>query len=147
MKRRTFCSHTIFCCKQLCKLFSFLLQGSDRAIIEKKNEDDEVESYQNGRFRGSSEAMWNIYQFMMHTMKPNVQRLACHLPGEQSVYVHEDEEPQAALDRKEETELTAWFKKNAADENARDKLYVDFPQHYVFNSKEKVWNDRKNNLA
>ncbi|XP_032457833.1 uncharacterized protein LOC100679775 isoform X5 [Nasonia vitripennis] len=41
------------------------------------------------------------------------------------------------------TTLTAWFKLNANDPQARQYLYVDIPYFYVFNEKTKKWTPRK----
>ena len=79
----------------------------------------------------------------MHEMKPNVVRLPCHLPEEQQVYIGENEDPQEAVDRKSITELIAWMKLNQRDSKARQYLYIDIPQHYVFDQKEKEYKERK----
>lgn len=43
----------------------------------------------------------------------------------------------------QETTLTAWFKINAIDENARAILYPNFPEQYVWHNRNKKWAPRK----
>ena len=42
-----------------------------------------------------------------------------------------------------DTQLTAFFKLNQSDPLARQHLYADLPQHYVFDKKARVWNPRQ----
>src|SRR6267154_6585338 len=42
-----------------------------------------------------------------------------------------------------DTTLTAWFKLNLVDEHARKHLYVDIPEHYVFDQKIRKWKPRQ----
>ena len=84
---------------------------------------------------------------MMHKMTPHVTRLPCHLPNEQQVYLRETEDPQEALEKKNKTELTEWFKLNQTDEEARQHLYVDIAKHYVWDKKEQTFKKRKQNRA
>ncbi|XP_021953009.1 uncharacterized protein LOC110849854 [Folsomia candida] len=63
-------------------------------------------------------------------------RLPVHLPSEQTVYFNADNvEAAAARAGSKETMLTAWFKLNDTDEDARLYLYADIPEHYVFNKR------------
>ena len=41
------------------------------------------------------------------------------------------------------THLTAWFKLNTEDPNAREFLYTEIPHHYVFNDRAKKWIPRQ----
>ena len=120
-------------------LFLYFHKGSDRTVIEVANENDEVEKYLNGRYRSSSNAIWNIFGFKMHWMKPTVHRLPCHLPNEQSVFLHEGQDLEQALENKEKTELTQWFKLNQDDEEARQYFYVDILRYYLWDKKNKIY--------
>ena len=80
-------------------------------------------------------------------MKPSVSRLPCHLPNEQSVFVHEDQDLEQALQSKEKTELTQWFKLNQDDPDARQYLYVDILRYYIYDKKNKVYKKRTNNRS
>ena len=100
-------------------LFLYFHKGSDRTVIECKNDNDEVEKYLNARFRTSSQSTWNIFGFKMHHMKPTVNCKPCHLPNEQTVFVAEDQDVEEAKQKKETTELTAWFVLNQQDPEAR----------------------------
>ena len=63
-----------------------------------------------------------------------------HLPHLQSVFFQPGEE-EAAIERSTETTLTAWFHLNAVDEDSRQWLYAEIPNHYVL--KDKKWRPRK----
>lgn len=41
------------------------------------------------------------------------------------------------------TTLTAWFERNKIDQDARQFLYHQFPEHYVWNKKDKQWTPRQ----
>ena len=80
----------------------------------------------------------------MHGQSHTVYRLALHLPYEQKVYYRPGEQRQAAARAKDrDTHLTAWFKLNQSDENARNYLYVDIPEYYVFNKQTTTWTRRE----
>ncbi|XP_076039427.1 uncharacterized protein LOC143024501 [Oratosquilla oratoria] len=79
----------------------------------------------------------------MHDQSHTVSRLAVHLPDEQKVYYREGNQKQAAARAEErDTQLTAWFKLNQTDENARKFLYCSLPEHYVFNKQTIKWTRR-----
>ena len=69
----------------------------------------------------------------MHEQSHTICRLAIHLPDQQRVYFRAGEEAEA-VDRESsrKTHLTAWFQLNMEDESAREYLYTEIPQHYVF---------------
>ena len=69
-------------------------------------------------------------------------RLAVHLENEQTVVFRPGEED-AVLDRGGlDTTLTAWFKLNQLDADARTISYADIPEHYVFDKRVRRWNRR-----
>ena len=41
--------------------------------------------YLDARYISASESIWRIFHYRMHNHTPNVQRLAVHLPNQQSV--------------------------------------------------------------
>ena len=73
----------------------------------------------------------------MHT----VYRLAVHLPSDQSVYFQnaEEESLKAALNR--DSMITAWFKLNLSDPEARQLKYAQLPYKYVW--KNHCWHRRE----
>ena len=94
---------------------------------------------------GSVESCWHMFEFPMHALKPTVYRLPVHLEDQQLVYYNPDDNPNEVLERgaNKETQLTAWFKINQSNPNARNTTYQNFPQTWVYNSKTKVWKPRQ----
>ena len=60
-----------------------------------ENDEDEIERYLNARYISASEAFWRIYEFPIHSRKPAIEKLPCHLPGENVVLFREGEARQA----------------------------------------------------
>ena len=60
------------------------------------------------------------------------------------VYYNPDDNPNDVLERgaTKETLLTAWFKINQSNPNARNTTYQNFPKTWVFDSKKKAWKPR-----
>ena len=99
---------------------------------------NEVEQYQNARYISASKAYWHIYGFELHHRSPPVQKLECHLPGEQ-VHVFADGEQEQVLEQgPRKTMLEAYFETNFRDPAAWAILYPDFPQHYIWNTTPKA---------
>lgn len=46
---------------------------------------DEIKMYLDARYISTSESIWRIFHYRMHNHTPNIQRLAVHLPNQQSV--------------------------------------------------------------
>ena len=66
-------------------------------------------------------------------MNPTVERLAVHLPGQQSVVFSEESSLGIIASQGEpETTLTAWFQLNHTDTDARKLLYQDIPSKYTW---------------
>uniref|UniRef100_A0A8C5M2A9 ATP-dependent DNA helicase n=1 Tax=Leptobrachium leishanense TaxID=445787 RepID=A0A8C5M2A9_9ANUR len=95
------------------------------------------------RYVTAPEAAWRLLGFKMHHQTHTIVRLQIHLPDEQSVYFTEDN-IRNAIERTEsrDTTLTAWFTLNRVDVAAREFLYTDIPQHYVFHQKKTTWERR-----
>lgn len=68
---------TLFSVKYLHK---YLQKGSDRATAE--FEADEIKQYINGRYIGSAEACWRLFEFPVGDISPSVTALVVHLPNE-----------------------------------------------------------------
>ncbi|MCP4486968.1 MAG: hypothetical protein GY820_06565, partial [Gammaproteobacteria bacterium] len=118
-------------------------QGSDAAAQQMELKYDEVESFLNARYISAPEAIWRLFEYSMHEKSHAIIRLAVHLPSEQVVYFREGEE-EAALDStmQRKSTLTAWFALNRVDQQAREFLYHEIPEHYVFDRKGE-WKPRK----
>ena len=111
---------------------------------EQDYEYNEIKQYLSCRYVSPPEAFWRLSEFKMHGQSHAVYRLALHLPDEQQVYYRPGEQQQAAA-RVEgrDTHLTAWFKLNQTDEHARNYLYVNIPEHYVFRKQTTTWTRRE----
>ena len=118
------------------------------ALAEDQNR-DEVKEYIDARYIGSSESCWHIFEFSMHAQSPTVYRLPVHLEDTQLVYFNADDDANDVLERgaTSETPLTAWFKINQSNPQARDTTYQNFPKTWVYNPKTKAWKERRQNQA
>ena len=82
---------------------------------------------------------------MSHTIYRNV----VHLPNGQYIYFDPERVDNDMLtdivkeNENKDTMLTAWFNLNETDENAREYLYAEIAEHYVFNKKDRVWTKRE----
>ena len=128
---------------------SIFFKGHDRAIVRQTPVDedheepggtvvvpdieDEIQDYQDCRYVGSQEAAWRIFCFNLHGRKPSVMSLAVHLDGNQMVYFHEGQEVNTLAQGPPRTMLTAFFEYNRLNPDTGDLLYVDFPEHFVWN--------------
>ncbi|OBZ88918.1 hypothetical protein A0J61_03046 [Choanephora cucurbitarum] len=108
---------------------------------------DEIQRFIDARYVSASEACWRLFSFSLHDEFPKHQRLTIHLPGEEPVYFDEDDQAEDVLNRPtKDTTLTAWFKANVENEYARQYLYIEFPEKYVWHKKDSEWKIRKRNL-
>jgi hypothetical protein len=65
-----------------------------------------------------------------------------HLENKQSVTFNPNNTLEAVAQPKD-TKLTAWFKLNSVDPNARQFTYLEIPHHYSWISQKKLWSRRK----
>ena len=131
-------------------LFKYLTKGTDKVMVEKRDGSgemvqDEITSYINANYYSDTNSLWRLYQFPMTEMKPSVQTLAIHLPGQQTVFIKKGEDPKKAAKRHEETSLTAFFKLNARDPEANNLTYPNVLKHYTFNQNTKKFKRRERN--
>jgi hypothetical protein len=93
-------------------LYKYITKGQDRVILtltDGTTVHDEVESFLNARYISASEALWKIYGFSIHRKYPPVEKLPCHLPGEQMVMFEADEAATAVAQGPPTTKLIAFF--------------------------------------
>ncbi len=69
---------------------------------------DEVQNYLDGRYVSASKACHRLFAFDLHSMHPNVYRLAVHLLNEQTTYFPEGTTVREAMMRNNSTTLTGW---------------------------------------
>ena len=80
----------------------------------------------------------------MHEEQPPHQRLAIHLPNQQPVFFSEDANPLEVIRRDtKNTMLMGWFEYNRLNEDGREYLYIEFPEHYVWVPDKKAWKVRE----
>ncbi|WOH08104.1 hypothetical protein DCAR_0727541 [Daucus carota subsp. sativus] len=132
-------------------LFKYINKGPDRAtaVIETTDERDEIKAYLDCRYISACEACWRIFQFSINYRYPPVERLPFHLPGEHTVIFEEDKCIENVLNMPgiEKTKFTEWLETNRTNPDARNLTYVEFPRHWVWHSKDKLWTRRKKGKA
>ena len=122
--------------------FKYILKGPNHIIIhacttikggrEEVLHLDEIEAYVKSQFINVSEAVWRLREYALSRRSHAVVRLAVHLENEQTVVFRPGEEDAALHRGGLDTTLTAWFKLNQLDADARTISYADIPEHYVF---------------
>ncbi|XP_047141069.1 uncharacterized protein LOC124816088 [Hydra vulgaris] len=117
-------------------------KGHDCAnvVINESVHHDENNSYLECRFVSAPEALWRIYKYPISEVSRTIIRLQFHLPDNQIVYFNEAEE-QVAIIRaaQHDAHLTACFKLNAENFEARQYSYIEIPYHFVFDGKNCKW--------
>ncbi|CAG9760350.1 unnamed protein product [Ceutorhynchus assimilis] len=127
-------------------LHKYLVKGFDsiRVEVDAGNELDEIQRYLNCRYVSSIEAAWRLFEFKMFDRSHSVTLLPVHLPGFRDVFYDEQadvDEVQAALDKP--SKLEAFFVLNAESPDARDLLYCQIPEYYIWNARGARWNKRR----
>ena len=129
-------------------LYKYVYKGNDRARVATHVEGepiDEIKEYQNLRCVGSSEATYHIMGFDITQRYPSVQALRVHLKEQQQIVFDEDTEMEA-LERCQDTELTAFFQYNESvplDERVNLPQYVDMPKTHVYDKSKHEWRIRQ----
>ncbi|KZS03775.1 Uncharacterized protein APZ42_033417 [Daphnia magna] len=127
------------CIKMDTKVETFQREAGDVPTVEW----DEITSHLDARYVSAPEACWRIFKFPLSDRSHAICRLAVHLTREQSVFSLPGNEQQAAINAaNKDTNLTAYFKLNSEDDNARQYFYREIPHHYVFMKKTNSWKPR-----
>ena len=137
-------------------LYKYVYKGHDRATITLSQTNntqtsanietiDEIKMYLDARYISSSESIWRIFHYRLHNHIPSVQRLAVHLPNQQSITFQDGDNLQHIVDyaTTRMTTLTAWFQENLENIAAHEYKYTDFPLYYTWNKSQCKWNPRK----
>jgi len=135
-----------------CKyLFKYVYKGHDCASfsVEPAGVINEIHRYRDARYISPPEAVYKIFGFHVFGVCPSVLQLQLHLPNMQSVTMEESENLEDVINKPSSTmtTLTEYFKMNRADSYARTLLYREFPEHYRWIPKRKVWQRRKTRLG
>ena len=115
-------------------IHKYIYKGGDKATVSVESEHDEIKRYLHGRYLGPTEAVWRLFEFAIHDEQPPVTHLSLHLPGHQPVYYAGNDDPDHIRDLIEGsvTTLMAFFSYNAQNEDGRQFLYYEFPEHFVY---------------
>jgi hypothetical protein len=131
-------------------LFKYIYKGHDRAsfVIEAAENNaviDEIREYRDARFISPLEAVWRIYSFNLSEMSPPVLQLQVHLPNMHLVRYEDSDNLDNVLHRESssKTMLSEYFRTNSVDHYARNFLYKEFPEFFVWDSSRKIWRRRK----
>ncbi|XP_054154561.1 uncharacterized protein LOC128953108 [Oppia nitens] len=120
---------------QSCKyLFKYTHKGKDNAMAglsEQNSGNDEIKLYQDSRWVSTTESLWHIFGYGMHSNTPAVYRLPVHLENRQIITFRGTTEVDQ-LTIPKETELTRWMAFNNNSSEGRHLLYPEFSQHYTF---------------
>lgn len=100
------------------------------------------------RYVSSMEACWRLFNFVMHDRSHSIYRMVAHLPNQQNIVLAEnnpDSINQEMIDRlgNKLTMLTGWFLLNQKDVNARQYLYSEIGNYYVWNKLKRSWTPRQ----
>ncbi len=130
--------------KNIKYIYKYVHKGADMAAVgtQPAGSKDEITDYITSRWITASTASWNMFEFPNHGRYPAIERLAIHEENQQKVTFHVGQE-QKALERNQNTTLTAWMQCNKENPEARSIKYPDFPQHYRWDRSEKKWVKRK----
>ncbi|GFR16178.1 ATP-dependent DNA helicase [Trichonephila clavata] len=131
--------------KYICK---YVNKGSDLAVFGVQNANDEITSYQNGRYISTSEAIWRILSFSIHERFPAVTHLGIHLENGQRVYF-DPSNVRGVVENPRNTTLMAFFDLCQKDEFAASLLYEEIPGYiyiyiyYTFNKQNGSFQRRR----
>ena len=117
-------------------LYKYITKGHDKVTFTVEGEEgqeqavhDEIETFLHAWYISASEAYWRIYQFPFQSRKPPVEKLPCHLPGDQVVLYQEGHEAETIQRREPITKLTDFFELNKHDKLANGITYPDLPKY------------------
>jgi hypothetical protein len=120
-------------------IYKYVHKGADVSTVEIESGDlDEIQRFVNARTIDPHDAVWRIFGYKVQDRFPAVYQLAIHLEWQQNVVFKEGEEA-AAVEKDRDTTLTAFFKFNQTEAEARNIIYQDFPKHCTFSSGKWKW--------
>ena len=133
-----------YCCdiKAIKYILKYINKGTDQATISLKRNLDEIDFYENGRYISSNEAAWRILRFNIHERYPTVMHLAVHLENGQRVY-YTEENIANQIENPPTTTLLEFFKLCQKDKFALGLFYIEVPNYYTYDLKDKKFQRRK----
>ncbi|RFU23627.1 hypothetical protein B7463_g12712, partial [Scytalidium lignicola] len=126
-------------------IHKYVYKGNDRSTLAVNYPQDEIQQYVQARYVSPIEAFAHLMEYKTHQEWPSVTRLLVHLQGEHTVRFHDDMGPDAIANQLEvqNSKLMAFFKYNSEHGDGRQWLYQEFPEHYVWNMRNRCWTIRK----
>ena len=126
-------------------IHKYVYKGTDRTTLAVSGTDDEITRYVQARYVGPTEAFWRLFEYHTHQEFPPVQHLAIHLPGQHTVCFADNlpQEQLAARAVNACSTLMAFFDYNAKHADGRTLLYHQFPEHYTWKPKLRLWGRRQ----
>ncbi|KAL5572066.1 hypothetical protein UlMin_021663 [Ulmus minor] len=135
-------------------LYKYIYKGHDRIAFHintdnDTNNVDEIENFQSARWISPPEAMWRIYGFTLNEMHLSVITLQLHLEDKQLITFRKSENVEKVINNNfsSRSMLTEYFHMNKTDKKARCLLYKQFPEHFVWSKRDKLWFPRKKHYA
>ena len=91
------------------------------------------------------EAMQRIYGFVLSEIYPAVMSLQLHLEDQQLISFRKYDNLARIIndDSSSRTMLTEHFRMNQTNKEAQKILYKEFPKHFVWNQRDKLWTPKK----
>jgi Helitron helicase-like domain at N-terminus len=132
-------------------IHKYIFKGHDRITVGIQ-QNDEIKKYLDSRYIGPHEAAWRLFAFSMHSVLPTVERLTVHLPDQQMVYFHADDNAEQVQGQmQQDSKLTGYFKYNRENPEDRRLLYADFPKFFVWHRRQRGvaahWAPRRRGFA
>lgn len=123
--------------KYICKY----VNSSSRQVMFNFKNDNEISTYQSGRYVSSNEAVWRLLGFPLHERHPALIHLSVHLENGERIYFRKNN-LHDLVSSPPKTTLTAFFELCSEDNFARTLLYVEVPKYYIWNASKKTWKRR-----
>lgn len=110
---------------------------------------DEIKAYYDCRYISAWEAAWRIFCFDLHHRNPSVERLSFHLPNEQTIIFDDNDDLNEVVEKASTTttKFLAWMEANRTYPFAKELLYSEFPNKFVYNARTKKWTPRKRGFS
>ncbi|KAL5565200.1 hypothetical protein UlMin_028364 [Ulmus minor] len=131
-------------------LYKYIYKGHDRIAfhINSNNSEkdiDEIQNFQSAIWISPPEGVWRIYSFILNENHPSVYTLQLHLENQQLITFKKTDKLDRIIDNDfaSKSMLTEYFNMNKTNEKAKTLLYNQFPEHFVWNQRDKFWIPRK----
>ena len=121
-------------------LYKYVHKGVDVGTVAIENK-DEISTYVNARLIDAYDSHWRAMEYKIQDRFPAVMSLAIHTEGQQNIIFREGK-AQEALAAAKDTSLQGFYKLNRSDQEARQYLYMEIPEHYTWNDEKREWKKR-----